>query len=102
MFPRIRKFLLLLKIKREVSKMALKVKLTDFLAIADSMIAIAEKVAGMTTTTKDDEVVKSLKAYREMVRPIFGSEGTSEDLPQAVADVVAVEAGKVELIHEES
>lgn len=94
MFPRLRKLLLLLKLKREVKK--IMPDLTKILAAIDGAIAIAEAVVDLTPTDKDNQIVAALKAYREKFRPLFGStEGGSEDLPQSVADVIDREAGKV-------
>jgi hypothetical protein len=99
---RFKKLLLFLKLKREVTKM--KIDLTQILAAIDSVIAVAETVANLTGTTKDNEIVASIKAFREKFRPIFGADetGGSEDLPQAVADVIDREAGKFEVVADES
>jgi hypothetical protein len=101
-FQRIRKLLFFLKLKREASKM--KIDLTKALAILDGAIAIGESVASMTTSTRDDQVVAAIKAFREKFRPLFGAGegGGTEDLPQAVADTVEAEFAKFEVVNDES
>lgn len=80
------------------------ISLSQVIAVIDGAIAVAEAVANLTPSEKDNEYVAALKAYRERFRPIFGADGecAAEDLPQAVADVIDLEAGRIEVSSDES
>lgn len=100
MFTRLKKLWLLISLKREVK---MKIDLTKAIAILDAAIVIAEQVASMTASEKDDAVVASIKAFREKFKPLFGADGGgTEDLPQAVADCIEREFGKFEVVIDES
>ena len=82
----------------------MKIDLTKAIAILDAAIAIGEQVASMTESTKDDQVVAAIKAFRDKFKPLFGAEenGGTEDLPQATADAIDRAFAQFEVVADQS
>jgi hypothetical protein len=101
MFPRLKKLWLLLKLKREVSKM--KINLTEALALLDAILAGGKIVTGWTPTDKDDKFLAYVQGVRNQLRPLFGAEeGGTEDLPQEIADQVEKTVAQFEIVADQS
>lgn len=74
--------------------------LSEAIEVLDAAIAFGEVVAKKTKTTVDDETLATVKAIRERLRPIFGSNGdgapsTFDSLPQARQAVAEAYADEI-------
>lgn len=92
-----------LKLWRLKRGKTVKINLTQVLAIVDGAIAIAEAVANVTKSDKDNQAVAALKAWREKLRPLVGCDGDCdgcEALPETVQCAIEAACAGLEVTDE--
>ena len=63
---------LMLRLRRETKDMDEALK-KAIIAIVDGALTAIEGITALTPTLKDDELVKKIRSWREMLRPIVGA-----------------------------